>query len=358
MASEDCNFRCKYCYEEFARGTMLPEVREAIKKNVIKRLPRLAHLQVSWFGGEPLYGWPAIEDLAPFFFETARDNGLGYLGHMTTNGYLLTPEIADKLLKWGVKGFQITVDGLPENHNRSRPTRDGQETFATILENLIALTRRDDFFHVNVRVNFDRENGPHLDQFLEILERDFRADNRFVVSFYPVGRWGGANDESLDVCGTKEIEQLQDQLLAEARVRGLAVGNIKGINYVGSQVCYAARPYNFLIGATGKIMKCTIALDAQDYNVVGHLTPDGDMVLDHDKMALWTEPAFESDGKCQKCVVLPLCQGTHCPMIRIVQDKTPCCGTRSSAKKELREMVEIGTPSVRKIVNGVPSDVS
>ena len=24
MPSEDCNFRCKYCYEDFARGTMVP----------------------------------------------------------------------------------------------------------------------------------------------------------------------------------------------------------------------------------------------------------------------------------------------------------------------------------------------
>src|SRR6476469_579832 len=31
MSSEDCNFRCKYCYEDFARGTMTPAVRESVK---------------------------------------------------------------------------------------------------------------------------------------------------------------------------------------------------------------------------------------------------------------------------------------------------------------------------------------
>jgi len=360
MASEDCNFRCKYCYEKFARGTMLPEVREAIKKYVLKRLARLTYLQISWFGGEPLYGWPAVEDLAAFFFETARDNGLGFHSHMTTNGYLLTQEVSGKLLQWGVNGYQISVDGLPEDHDCSRPTRDGEGTFDVILDNLRSLGRRDDSFHVNIRVNFDRENGPKLDRFLKILERDFRNDPRFVVSFYPVGQWGGSNDKNLDVCGVEEIEQLQTKLRAEAQRLGLAIGNIKGLNQIGSQVCYAARPYNFLIGATGKVMKCTIALDTQDYNVVGHLSPDGDMVLDRDKMALWTEPAFENDTKCQKCVVVPLCQGTHCPMVRIVQDKTPCCGTRLSAKQELRELVETGTPSARRVevAVGVPGTAS
>ncbi len=138
-------------------------------------------------------------------------------------------------------------------------------------------------------------------------------------------------------------------MTAEAKRRGFELGDIRGVNVLGSQVCYAARPYNYLIGATGKIMKCTISLDTQDNNVVGHLTPEGTMVLDRDKMALWTEPAFENDTKCQKCVVVPLCQGTHCPLIRIDEGVSPCCGTRSSAKRELQELLAEGAPSRRKV---------
>jgi uncharacterized protein len=349
MASEDCNFRCKYCYEEFARGTMLPEVREAIKKHAAKAISRLQFLQVGWFGGEPLYGWEAVEDLAPYLQQLARDNDVGYFSHMTTNGYLLTPEIAGKLLAWDVRKYQITIDGMPEHHDCSRPTRDGRPTFATILENLRAMASRDDSFQVAIRVNFDRENGPHLSPFLELLERDFANDPRFGLLFRAVGRWGGGNDANLDVCGATEAAQLKDQLTAEAKRRGLQIGDIRGVNNLGSQVCYAARPYNYLIGATGKIMKCTISLDTQDNNVVGHLTPEGNMVLDRDKMALWTEPAFENDPKCQKCVVVPLCQGTHCPLIRIDEGVSPCCGTRSSGKRELQALLEEGARARRKV---------
>ena len=349
MASEDCNFRCKYCYEEFARGTMLPEVREAVKKHTLKSLPRLRSLQVGWFGGEPLYGWDAVADLAPFFQEVARDNDISYSSHMTTNGYLLTPEVASKLLQWDIRKYQITIDGLPESHNCSRPTRDGEPTFDTILENLRSLAHRDDSFSVAIRVNFDRENGPHLSRFLEILEKDFSNDPRFGLMFRAVGRWGGSNDANLAVCGESEAAQLAQELSAEAKRRGLQIGDIRSVNSLGSQVCYAARPYNFLIGATGKIMKCTISLDTQENNVVGHLSPDGSMVLDRDKMALWTEPAFENDTKCQKCVVVPLCQGTHCPLIRIDENVSPCCGTRSNAKQQLISLLEDGTPARRKI---------
>jgi uncharacterized protein len=340
LASEDCNFRCKYCYEEFARGTMRPEVRTGIKNLVKSRLKRLSFLSVSWFGGEPLYGFPAIEDLAPFFLQAAEDNDLGYSFGMTTNGYLLTPEIADKLLAWKIRNYQITLDGVAEDHDRSRPARDGRGTFAQIHDNLVSLSQRPDEFRVSIRINFDRENHPRLSELVEQLEENFSGDPRFSLNFFAVGRWGGTRDADLNVCGTDEAEQVRTQLKAEARRRGLGIGTIKGINYLGGEVCYAARPYNLIVGATGKIMKCTIALDTKDYNVVGSLQEDGALQLDSDKMALWTEPAFENDTQCQKCVVLPVCQGTHCPLVRIVEHKSPCSAVRSAPKQALLEAFE------------------
>ncbi|MFP5284171.1 MAG: radical SAM protein [Thermoanaerobaculia bacterium] len=356
LASEDCNFRCKYCYEQFARGTMQPEVRTGIKNLVLRRLKRLASLQVSWFGGEPLYGFQAIEDLAPFFLQTAEENDLAYSGGMTTNAYLLTPEVADKLLAWKIRHYQITIDGLPADHDRNRPTRDGQGTFARIFDNLVALGRRDDDFGVTIRINFDQENHPGLPELLERLEKHFSGDTRFGLNFFPIGRWGGPQDADLKVCGKDEVNRVRQELRAEADRRGLKIGTIKGINRIGGEVCYAARPYNLIIGATGKIMKCTIALDTEDYNVVGTLNEDGDLHLGRDKMALWTEPAFEGDTRCQKCVVLPICQGTHCPLIRIVDHKSPCCSVRSSPKRQLLDVVKYDGARARRAIVGVPAD--
>jgi uncharacterized protein len=350
LASEDCNFRCQYCYEDFPRGTMLPWVRNGIKNLVQAKLKGLRSFSISWFGGEPLYGLLAIEELAPFFLETARSNDLRYSAVMTTNGYLLTPEVADKLLAWQINSFQITLDGPAEDHDRSRPARDGGGTFATIFENLKALRSQPDDFNVDIRVNFDRHNYPHLEGFLDMLEKEFRGDSRFAVRFRSVGRWGGANDQNLDVCGADESARIHLQMKTEARKRGLALSDdIRSVKGLGAQVCYAARPYNFIIGASGKIMKCTIDLDKEDRNVVGHLTEEGALELDQDKMALWTEPAFERDTQCQKCVVLPVCQGVYCPLVRIETAKSPCTPLRMGAKKELLEAVENFGEATRKV---------
>jgi uncharacterized protein len=350
LSSEDCNFRCQYCYEDFARGTMLPWVRDAIKKLVERRLPTLRNLSISWFGGEPLYGLAAIEDLAPFFIKTAEENSLNFSSHMTTNGYLLTPETAQNLLSWGIRRFQITIDGAPEDHDRSRPARDGSGTFETIFANLLSMKARDDKFSISIRVNFDQRNYVRLQGFLDLLKTEFANDDRFQLMFRAVGKWGGANDGNLEVCGTKEATDVQREMKAEAMKRGLKLADdIRAVNGLSTQVCYAARPYNFIVGADGKLMKCTIDLDKHDRNIVGTLKTDGELDLDLDKFAMWTEPAFERDSQCQKCVVLPACQGTYCPQIRIETNLSPCTPLRRGAKADLLQALESMNAGDRKI---------
>jgi len=328
LASEDCNFRCSYCYEEFKRGTMLPSVREGIKKLIEKRAPNLRHLTIGWFGGEPLYGFKAIEDLGPFFAEITNRYSIQFVSHMTTNAYLLTPDVAEKLLAWKVFFYQVTLDGMRAQHDKKRPARDGSGTFDTIISNLRALKQREEKFRVRLRVNYDYENYPHLEELLSLLEDTFEHDPRFIVAFHAVGKWGGANDENLTVCPLDEGKAMRERLRHLAISKGLGTpGTLRDMNGAGKNVCYAARPYNFTIAADGKVMKCTVALDKHDYNIVGQVTPDGEFNLNVENLARWVEPSFESDPVCQKCVLLSTCQGIACPLARIQTNTRPCAST-------------------------------
>jgi uncharacterized protein len=170
---------------------------------------------------------------------------------------------------------------------------------------------------------------------MDLLAEEFRNDRRFNIALNSVGKWGGPNDANLDVCGAEDSSRIRRDIMAEATRQGLSVTSLVNNLGAGSQVCYAARPYNFLIGATGKVMKCTVVLDKEDYNVVGRITPEGELELDDDRMALWTEPAFEQDSQCRKCVILPTCQGIHCPLVRIEEHTQPCTPIRSRPREEL-----------------------
>ncbi|HEU4561574.1 MAG TPA: radical SAM protein, partial [Longimicrobium sp.] len=314
MASEDCNFRCIYYYKKFKHNTMLPEVRQGIRAMVQQRAAGLKELGIMWFGGEPLYGWEAVEELAPFFAELGERTGITVWQNMTTNGYLLDDERAGKLLSWGCRSFQITVDGLPEEHDRKRIGRDGSPTCEVILANLRALHRRSETFHVNLRVNFDHENLPRMGAFIESLSEDFGNDPRFKLAFHAVGRWGGPNDAQLAVCGTREERDGLREMRTEAQEADLcADGGIERVARQGSQACYAARPYNFVVSATGKLMKCTVALDEMEENVVGRIHPDGTVEIDQARLSRWVRPHFEGDSMCQSCHLLPGCEGAACP---------------------------------------------
>lgn len=341
LASEDCNFRCTYCYEDFPRGTMEPPVRQAIKRYVENRASGLKQLGIKWFGGEPLYGFKAIEDLGPFFVEIADKYSLDFASHMTTNGYLLTPDIADKLLAWKITDFQITLDGMAEQHDARRPTRDGCKTFETIHANLQSMQKRKDQFGVTIRVNFDQENHGLLEPLLKLLEKDFSGDERFTLRFHTINKWGGPNDDNLTVCGVNEARTATSQLQKSALDKNLRIGTLQESTKPGQHVCYAARPYNFIIGADGTLMKCTIVLGSEDYNIVGKIKDEGEMDLDLDRFALWTEPAFEGDSTCQKCYMVPSCQGMYCPWIRIEKDTQPCPSTKRNIRRELLAALEV-----------------
>lgn len=165
------------------------------------------------------------------------------------------------------------------------------------------------------------------------------------MRFRAAGKWGGENDDQLDVCGLDEGNRLTLEFERRAKEKGLTLADgFKASSTMGSQVCYAARPYHFVIGASGKVMKCTVVLDQDERNVVGTLTPDGLLQIDQDRLAAWVAPYFEQDSHCKRCVLLPVCQGFSCPLPRITDGARPCIPTRATWKKELIASIEQTIP--------------
>ncbi len=333
LASEDCNFRCVYCSQQFKRGSMRPHVREGIRQLITARIQKLNAVHISWFGGEPLLGYDAIEELSPYIQKIAQENGVFYQSDITTNGYLLTPERSRKMVQWGIRNYQITLDGTPLEHDSHRVLQEGGPTFHTILENIVAMKDYPEPFSVAVRVNFDKTNVDKLEPLFKLLKDRLQDDTRFVMRFRPVEKWGGPNDGTLDTCGLREVHSLWTDLTDQARESGLKAEEVGlSLNPDGG-VCYAARPFNYIVGADGKLMKCTVVLDTHPTNVVGEITEDGTFKLNEDNLAKWVQPYYKSDKMCNKCFYVPVCQGVCCPLPRILTGERPC----PTQKLQIRE---------------------
>lgn len=169
MPTEQCNFRCVYCYEDFKLGRMSPGVIDSIVNLVRRRAVDLRCFSVSWFGGEPLIAADIVESLSNRLIAICSEAGVEYSASMTTNGYLLNPERAEMCRSARISKFQITLDGVPESHNRQRLLAGGGDTFDTILSNLRLLRDRTDEFRVRVRVNFAPNGIRHMPTFLTRL---------------------------------------------------------------------------------------------------------------------------------------------------------------------------------------------
>lgn len=312
LPTEQCNFRCVYCYESFTRGTMTPELVEGIKRYVSSQ--RLRRFHLSWFGGEPLLAKDVVIELTQHFSHYCSINNIQFIAGMTTNGSLLYPEVAEELLPYGLRQFQITLDGLEKEHEQKRVAVDGQPSFSRIIENLRHLKTTNYPFVVHLRHSFDPSSLERLNEFIAMLRGEFGGDPRFVTLFQPIGKWGNQDDIDRQVCDHRTAARfiLEGRRLAiEAGFRDALL--VESFRPNGC-TCYAANPRSLVIGSDGKVYECTVELDYHDRNIVGQLHPSGDLEFDWRKMALWVETNGREVGKkCQTCFFSPSCHGAVCP---------------------------------------------
>ncbi|HEU4964372.1 MAG TPA: radical SAM protein [Bacilli bacterium] len=349
MPHQNCNFRCVYCYEAFDKNKMDPQVEAALVKMAEERLKSGTHkvFSVSWFGGEPLLAPDVIERLSVQFREIADRYGVTYVAGITTNGYLLDDDTIDMLLRNKVTSFQISVDGLPEHHDKQRVRVGGQPTYDKIIENLQKLGRRSEEFRAIVRMNVGPENLPTAEDHILQIKKLLGTDPRYWLYFHNIGKWGGPNDEQMDVCS----ENVMVKLTSMAMDHGM--GTTKADIWMGTNsVCYAASPSSFVIGVDGMLYKCTIAL-YDERNHVGQLNPDGSLSLHNERMALWTDGG-SNDSTCRSCFYSPVCQGDSCPLIRLDQNRRPC----PSLKTQVRDVVTLMDRQGKRFVEIMPETES
>ena len=320
MPTERCNFRCTYCYEDFAQGKMSPSLVRAITLFLRRRAPELRSLSLSWFGGEPMLALDVVETIQSAAQDLAAENpSLRLRGSMTTNGYLLNQERLLRLLSLGVDRYQVSLDGPAEFHDRRRKQAGGRGSFDQIWSNLEAARDLDETFEVKLRIHVDRETVGVMPDLIQHLAEAFGGDSRFLVHIRRVSRLGGANDENLPILEGSEAGGALEGLRAQAKRLGLALG--EGGN--PASACYAAAANSFVLRSNGDIGKCTVALsDAR--NRVGRMLPDGRLELDSDLMMEWTRGIWSESS-----------QALHCPLQGL---------SSSAAVSQATALVQLGAP--------------
>jgi len=302
-----CNMACKYCYEANKKGRMSPQVIEKLVEFVENRAPVIQSLDVGWYGGEPLLAMDIIEDLTETFQDMAKEHKFNYSSSIISNGYLLTPEVADKLQKFNVKNIQITLDGPARIHNDKRPLRNGQPSFETILKNMQYAV---DKLGVGVRVNVDRSYTTEM--ISELLQELIDAGIHQKLGLY-----FGQLEASTQVCSniSESCYETADFSRIEIEYYKLLLANGFRIDRLPSPMstfCMSQIVNSFLIDPEGNIYKC--------FNHVGDLSRSMGTIstepnyLNRNFTRLFDFNPFQDDS-CRTCNFLPVCMG-GCPSRR------------------------------------------
>lgn len=326
LPTEKCNFRCTYCYEDFLLGKMKPEVREGIKNLISERAEELENLSVDFFGGEPLLAVDVIQEILSHAKKESIENNFVLSSGMTTNGYLLTPELLSWLVQHNCQDFQITLDGDREAHNTTRLRADKEGTFDVIWENLLAARDVEGEFDIMLRLHLNNDNFDSLVSLCHKIKKELSPSRHFKTHFHDVRDLGGEGGSSVVAVNEDEynsriiklnaILQGGDEMIvtaAPALGRGaesamVDIANVIKQSKEGDQrndsaaqetesnsskgepyICYASKPNSVLIRSDGRLGKCTVALTAEtdSINTIGHIDKSGQLFIDSEKLAPW-----------------------------------------------------------------------
>jgi len=304
MPTLECNFSCVYCYENVKQGKMSDVTMESIKKWMTKEIPKHKLVMLFWFGGEPLLSIKRIIEITEHANKVASENNILLVKHITTNGYNFSKSTITKLIDLGIVDYQITIDGVPETHNKLRPLKNGKETFGRIFNNIIALLSTDKTVKITLRINFNHTNLHEIPNLLKMFPENFR--NQLIVSFEPI--FGNCEYSATDNITSDEISISLAQYYRIAEEFGYDTILGKSAVETGKLVyCYAERENQVDINYNGDIFKCSV----NDFNKserVGYLSENGNFIKDAEKFDKWMNiPLFEP--LCKACKYIPLCMG-------------------------------------------------
>ena len=307
LPTEQCNFRCVYCYERFRREKMTAKTQAAIVKYIEDNIHKYNGLILNWFGGEPTEAMDVIENLSVKLIDVCKKNKKAYNAGITTNGYNLTYEIFKKLKKLHVTEYQVTIDVLASIHNAQRVMADGAPTFDVIINNLLAIKNncKSSAITFVLRTNFSKNMLNNVDEFCKFLDKYFSNDKRFKYFWQMVGDYGYVKTEEVrNIFGQSKDYKWLIENYTERFVNDYT----QALYGPDGGVCYALKRNQLLIDAAGEIRKCTCDLESE----MNHFGTIG-VNFDGAKHEDWLNSrAISRDSQCYFCKKRPLCHNRPC----------------------------------------------
>ena len=310
IPTDACNLNCRYCFAH-PPGEGRRMSKEVVSK-ALSLFPRGRDINVSFFGGEPLLAFDFVREAVREAESEARARRVRTSFHVTTNGTLVTEELARFLSEHRFTAI-VSLDGDRETHDSARPLRSsGGSSYDLTLAGLEALRRakNDGLRNVTLRATFDARLPNILDRLVHLneLARRGLADSVSVepacISEGCASGLGFSNTDMKGLCAeyarctswyVEEIARGRrplffhfSKMLSRLMTRSLA-----------PSTCGAGRGY-LTVGPGGEIYAC----HRTNGSFLGRMG-----ALDESLRARWLDNRWYACEKCRLCWARNLCGG-------------------------------------------------
>lgn len=200
-STRTCNLKCRHCYMDSDSQKYQGELTTNEAKQFIDDLAAFRVPVLLFSGGEPL--------IRPDFFELAAYAAArGIRPTLSTNGTLITPEVARKIKEIGVGYVGISLDGLREVNDKFRGKEGAFQAAMQGIQNCVAVGQR-----VGLRFTINRHNLQELNNIFDFIE----AEKIDRVCFYHLVYSGRGNLMMDEDITTAESRQAMDIIINRTR---------------------------------------------------------------------------------------------------------------------------------------------
>ena len=297
-----CNEFCFHCgsgcSKELPDGLPLEkykEILDEVKENFG------TNMLIAITGGEPL--------LYKDFFELVNYiHELGFKWGMTSNATLITKDVAKKLHEAGMFSISISIDGLPETHDRYRGFPRGYELAMRGVDNLLEEHGADEIMITTV---VNHENISELPELFEIFDK-VDIDTWRLTGIEPIGR---AMDHPEMLLTPEDNRQLMKFIL-EKREQKLPV-TYSCCHFLGLEYEAEVRNWYFLCNAgiyvagilqNGDVTAC-LDIPRNEKSIQGNVYEDSFSDIWRNRFEIYRTSLAERNEDCSKCSVKKWCRG-------------------------------------------------
>lgn len=175
--AHDCNMRCKYCFAGTGpfgadRTLMTLETGQKALDFLFAASGSRQHIEVDYFGGEPLLNFAVVKELVKYGKEKAQETGKILKQTLTTNAVLLNEEIIDFLNREEIY-LILSIDGRPQVHDNMRTLTGGQGSFGLVDRGISEYVKRQQAETYYVRGTYTHFNLDFSEDIMYLVDHGY-----------------------------------------------------------------------------------------------------------------------------------------------------------------------------------------